>query len=214
MARILLLGPNRWPASEPRSQLRETAALHQNEGLATRRQVAAQNSDVATWVIMEDEPGDDNEASRLVDKFLRLAQSCTPVFLLWPRGAKMAGTADEIVMWQALQTLKAWAPELYVFHQEGVLEERVVQGDVVVDLVEDEPGEVRVLDPHQRSPYLLGIQGRGAYLQPWTHLVSLFHELREVLVSDLGLTPMRRPEPELLSEEEPVPKKARRKKKR
>lgn len=126
---------------------------------------------------MEDDPAP-GDAPR---KFQSSATdaSTTHVFLIWPRDCQMAGTHDELVMWQTIQELTGTAPECYLFHQTGVL--RVEQrGD---------EQEVLVLEEQGKSPYLRSILERGVYEQEWTELEDLRRQVREVLTADLGVPP-------------------------
>jgi hypothetical protein len=84
LVRILLLGPDRWPA----------ATQDPHAGLKIRREIVKESSDLdAEWILMEDDPtpGDATQ------KFLALAvhPSTTHVFLIWPRNAKMVGTSGK-----------------------------------------------------------------------------------------------------------------------
>jgi hypothetical protein len=49
-------------------------------------------------VILEHEP--DHPGETLRTKFLRLASTCQQAVLVWPEGAAMATTADEVVLLQ------------------------------------------------------------------------------------------------------------------
>lgn len=138
-----------------------------------------ENSDLdVEWVIMEDNPtpGD------TVRKFMKLATVpvTTHVFLIWPRDAKMVGTQDELVLWQAISDLKGEAPECYLFHQTGVL--RIVR--------EGKEQRVMMEDDQGKSPYLYGILERGVFEQEWIDLADLKYQIREVLNGDLGLATM------------------------
>lgn len=171
MTRILLLGPNRWPAN----------TTDPEAGLRLRREIIADNTDLAAeWVLMEDDPTPGDPTT----KFLALATdpATTHVFLLWPRDAKMVGTEDELVLWQAIAELKGEAPEFYLFHQAGVLR------------IERRDGEQQVLmdDSQGKSPYLYNILARGVYEQEWTDLPDLKNQIQEVLRGDLGV-PTRKP---------------------
>jgi hypothetical protein len=166
LVRILLLGPDRWPA----------ATQDPHAGLKIRREIVKESSDLdAEWILMEDDPtpGDATQ------KFLALAvhPSTTHVFLIWPRNAKMVGTEDELVLWQAISLLTGKAPECYLFHQRGVLriDRRGGEDEVVMD------------DDQGKSPYLYGILRRGVFEQEWVDLADLKHQIQEVLRGDLGV---------------------------
>lgn len=166
MTQILLLGPNRWPAN----------TTDPEAGLQLRREIVAENAELAAdWVIMEDDPTPGDATT----KFLALATdpTTTHVFLLWPRDAKMVGTEDELVLWQAIADLKGEPPECYLFHQTGVLR------------IERRGGEQQVImeDSQGKSPYLYDILARGVYEQEWIDLPDLKNQIHEVLRSDLGV---------------------------
>lgn len=162
--RILLLGPNRWPrqTSDPEA------------GLNIRRSMVRENIDLEVeWVLMEDDssPGDPTK------KFLSLATDpkTTHVFLVWPRDAKMVGTQDELVMWQAIKELKKHAPVCYLFHQAGVLSVNRRREEM----------EIFMDDPQGKSPYLYDLLAKGVFEQEWVDLDDLKWRIRQVLLADL-----------------------------
>lgn len=171
VVRVLLLGPNRWP----------TDTTDPEAGLRIRREIVADNDDLdAAWTVMEDDPtpGD------AITKFLTLATdpATTHVFLIWPRDAKMVGTQDELVLWQAITDIKGAAPECYLFHQAGVL--RVER--------QEQEQQVMMEDSQGKSPYLYGILQRGVFEQEGIDLPDLKFQIREVLTGDLGVATKRR----------------------
>lgn len=166
--RVLLLGPNRWPTDTSDSEA----------GLQVRRTIVADNDDLNVgWILMEDDttPGDATK------KFLALATNptTTHVFLIWPRDAKMVGTEDELILWQSIRELKGTAPECYLFHQTGVL--RIAR--------HEHEQHVIMEDSQGKSPYLYSILERGVYEQEWLDLDDLKHQIRDVLIGDLGVAP-------------------------
>lgn len=100
-------------------------------------------------VVLEQEP--DRPGETLREKFLRLAGECQQVVLIWPPGAAMATTADELVLLQ----------EVY----------DNVPIDVVLILHEAEV-ELREHELHvhfagDQSRYLDGILACRPFILPW-----------------------------------------------
>lgn len=162
---ILLLGPNRWP--------RDTE--DPGAGLAIRRRIIRENRDLdVKWSLLED----DRSSRDITTKFLSFLNDpvTSHVFLLWPRDAKMVGTQDELIMWQVFSHLGAKAPELYLFHQDGVLS------------VEQRKADRRIImqDPQGKSPYLYDLLARGVYQRQWEDLRDLENQVRDVLEAHLG----------------------------
>jgi len=166
VVRVFLLGPNRWPST----------TTDPEAGLKIRRSLIQDNEDLdAEWVLMEDS----KRPGTMTAKFLAIVKdpATTHVFFLWPRDCKMAGPEDELALWQALKELTGVAPELYLFHQAGVLEVNPVRGE----------HEVAILDSQGRSPYLRELLQYGVFLQEWMDLEDLRREIRNVLRSDVGV---------------------------
>lgn len=112
-ARILLLGPNRWPrgTEDPLA------------GLQIRRSLIADNVDLdVTFVLVEDEPPMQDLTAKLVA--LLTDPQLTHVFLLWPKDAKMAGTQDELIVWQVVGGSNDEPPECDA-HRRGLWARRV-----------------------------------------------------------------------------------------
>jgi hypothetical protein len=165
VVQVLFLGPNRWPKTEKDPQ----------NGLKIRESIVHENCDLdAQWLLLENEPADTD----LVAKFLSTAQNrATHIFLIWPQNAKMAGTQDELILWQAITRLKGKAPECYLFHETGT---------ITFDFT-DEETKVLMNDPQGKSPYLYDILAHGVFLQQWVNIHDLRHQIREVLIATWGL---------------------------
>lgn len=133
---VLLLAPKHSRDGKPINELRhDFAHLLQAEGIRP--------------VILEEEP--DREDETLRQKFLRLAGACRQAVLIWPPGAAMATTADEVIL---LQEAHERSPlDLVLILHESEVEER--------------GHELHVLFPPDQSRYLDGILSSEPFILPW-----------------------------------------------
>jgi hypothetical protein len=100
-------------------------------------------------IIMENEP--DHHGETLRNKFLRLAGECEQAVLVWPPGAAMGTTADEIVLLQEVAERQLMDIALILHESEA----------------EQRDQELHVHSAADRSRYLDGILACRPFIVRW-----------------------------------------------
>ncbi len=130
------------------------------EAIDVRPELAAQLATVGHQVAtLESEPDATGETLR--HKFLRLALECDHVVFVWPPGAAMATTADELILLQ--EAYDASHIRIILILHESEVEER--------------GHELHVHFPADQSRYLDGILHCSPYLVWWKKGESFSHVL-------------------------------------
>lgn len=146
--KVLLLGPKQSREGRPIVDMRLKLA----ECLAEAGHRA---------IILEHEP--DEEGETLRHKFLRLAGACDHAVLVWPAGAAMATTADEMVLLQE------------------AFERRPIELALILHETEAEPrgDELHVHSSSDQSRYLDGILSCEPLIITWSSGDAFERPLKE-----------------------------------
>lgn len=145
MATIFLLGPSEWDPARGAPPSRTPFALR----LAVAREMRAHGHDVVLMEQVGDEPGED-----MVDKFDRILrrEAVTDIVVLWPKGAKMQTTYDELLLLR--DRVSQDLPRVWVLHHAAVAEIR--------------RGVFRLKEPGGRSRYLDSVARLGVRPLSWS----------------------------------------------
>lgn len=153
-ASILVLGPGHWA----RRRSGPTP-------LQIRRLVATiATDDQRNAFLMEDRPPKD--PANVARKFLSLLDEATDVWVVWPKGAKMATTVGEMNHLRFLMEAQK-SPPVTVFYQDGTAE--VTRG------------RIRCVDDDAKNAYLQDLfEQPGVRPIPWKDLRELIDQASKV----------------------------------
>ncbi len=118
-------------------------------------------------VLMEDEetlPGEEKDLARKLKRLLETGRFAA-IVVVWPRGAKMAATHDELLLLVEFQRTME-LPEIHLLHHPKVARMK--------------NGELEVLERGGRSRYIESFQQLPLFLHPWRTQAQLTEALEAI----------------------------------